>query len=232
MSVKICGVTTVEDALAAAACGAAAIGLNFYPPSPRFISTAQARAITAALPPNVRPVGVFVRPTPVVIRQTCSDTGMTTVQLYDADPACLRETIVGGRLSVILACGVGSATDATAAEGEVHCWLESGMPVEALLIDAQVRGQFGGTGQTVPWSLVAQMRVPVPLILAGGLTPENVGEAIHRARPGAVDVASGVEARLGRKDSEKLRQFVKTALEALAAQQTGKPWPVSRRDSV
>jgi phosphoribosylanthranilate isomerase len=194
--IKICGVTSVDAALAAVWAGADAIGLNFYPKSPRAISEATAREILAALPPFVEPVMLSVDESwETALARLDRLPGVRTIQRHDAEPPPTD-------VRWIPAFGVRDAGNLEA----IRTLVERRRPT-AVLVDASVAGQFGGTGQTLPWDLLDGFDVGVPLILAGGLTPENVAEAVKRVRPFAVDVASGVESRPGIKDAERMRRF-------------------------
>lgn len=202
--IKICGITTAEDARLAADAGADAVGINFYPRSPRFVDPRLAPAVVQALPPMIDTVGVFVD-TPM--RQICAiafQLGLGSVQSFasvgswdDAKP-----------FRHIAAFRVKSAEDVRAIHEYVRIGTEANRRPAAVLVDSHVEGQFGGTGKTAPWDLLVDFHPSVPWILAGGLTPDNVAEAIQRLRPYAVDVASGVESSPGRKDPEKLRRFI------------------------
>jgi phosphoribosylanthranilate isomerase len=196
--IKICGVTTVEAALAAVRAGTDAIGLNVYPKSPRAVSEAAAIDILAALPPFVEPVMLSVDESwETALARLRRLPGIRTVQRHDAQPCPAAD------VRWIPAFGVRDAGSLAA----IRALLERCRPV-AILVDASVPGQFGGTGQTLPWDLLDGFDPGVPLILAGGLTPENVAEAVKRLRPFAVDVASGVESRPGVKDADRMRRFV------------------------
>jgi phosphoribosylanthranilate isomerase len=203
--VKICGVTTPADALAAVEAGADAVGLNFYPPSPRFVDAATASAILRELPPFVEAVGVFVDLSLAdIVRQVAALERLRTVQWIGTR----RELVGGVPLGVIQGFAVrDQGSLAEVADYLGRCREQGSLP-RAVLVDAYVAGQHGGTGRTAPWDLLAAFRPGVPLILAGGLTPDNVAEAVRRVRPYAVDVASGVEAAPGRKDVEKMRRFI------------------------
>lgn len=209
--VKICGITNWPDARAACDAGAAALGFNFYEPSPRAVSPAAAWKILRRLPPFVEPVGVFVNWTPDAVLSLADALQLTSVQLHGEETprdvaACAR------RRRVIKAFRVGP--------GFSLAGLRRYSAAAAFLLDAARAGQYGGTGQTTDWSLAGQAARSRRIILAGGLTPENVAEAIRRVRPYAVDVASGVESRPGRKDPGKLRAFfaeVQRASRELAA---------------
>jgi phosphoribosylanthranilate isomerase len=201
--IKVCGVTTPADAMMAADAGADAIGLNFYPKSPRFITPEQAAAIVRVLPPFIAPVGVFVA-TPM--RQVCAiafQLGLRCVQTYFAD----SPTEDAFPFAHVPAFRVKTADDLQ----HIRDVVETGRKPAAVLIDAHVEGQVGGTGQQAPWELLAGFDPGVPLILAGGLTPENVAKAIDLVNPWGGDVASGVESSPGCKDAEKVTRFVKIA---------------------
>lgn len=211
LRIKICGVTTPDDARRAALLGADAIGLNFYPPSPRFLDPAAAERILGDLPPFVEPVGLFVnQPLRQVTETLQSLQHIHTIQWYGerhepADPAPFR---------LIPAFNVRVPESLLEIIHFIERCRIQGHPPAAVLVDASVPGQYGGTGQTAPWDLLADFRPAVPLILAGGLTPDNVALAVRIVRPYAVDVASGVESSPGRKDAEKMRRFIDTAREA------------------
>lgn len=207
MRIKICGVTRPEDAELAAHLGADALGLNFYEGSPRFLDRPRAEALLRGLPPFVEPVGVFVNPTAPQLRAWRQD--LRTVQLHGADLASLADEVAAARWCAVPAFGVGDAADLARVTAALAGW-----PAAAVLLDAKAPGLHGGTGRTAPWDLLAAFRAPVPVLLAGGLTPENVAEAIRVVRPYAVDVAGGVEASPGVKDPEKLRRFLDNAREA------------------
>ena len=196
--IKICGITNLADAQLAVALGADALGFIFYRPSKRCILPALAAEICAALPPFVAKVGVFVNESAVVIQTILTDCRLDGVQLHGEElPGFCRQFPV----KVIKAIRVRDADSLrTAAEYDV----------DALLLDTYTAEQRGGTGQAFDWTLARQAKTMVrpPIILSGGLTPENVWAAIRQAVPFAVDVASGVESAPGRKDPEKLRNFI------------------------
>ena len=211
LRIKICGVTTPADARLAAEAGADAVGLNFYPRSPRYVDPRRAPELLRVLPPLVQPVGVFVGQP---LRQVCAvayQLGLRAVQWVGdrtevADPA---------PFALIPAFRVGGPDDLTAITAYLEACRQGGFPVGAVLVDARVEGQYGGTGRVAPWELLAEFRPGVPLILAGGLTPENVAEAVRAVRPAAVDVASGVESAPGVKDPDKVRRFIEAARAAV-----------------
>ena len=196
--VKICGVTRLADALHAARAGADAVGLNFFAGSPRCVSVDTAAAIAAALPEGVCRVGVFVDAGRDEIAAVAERVGLDAIQFHGAEP---RDLCGGWARKTIKAVRV-DGPQALAAAADY--------PVDYLLADAHVVGQVGGTGRRVP----LEWLVGVPsqrLILAGGLTPESVAEAVRAVRPAAVDVASGVESAPGIKDPEKVERFIANA---------------------
>jgi phosphoribosylanthranilate isomerase len=212
--VKICGVTTCPDAEQAALLGADAIGLNFHPGSPRYLAPAAAVPILHVLPPFVEPVAVFVEQPLRQVFETLNQLGrVRTFQWYGSR----RELCNTFPFPSIPAFPVGDRDGLLAITRFLEASAGLGALPAAVLIDAAVPGRHGGTGRTVPWSLLADFRPGVPVILAGGLTPDNVGEAVRLVQPYAVDVASGVERGPGLKDLEKVRRFIGNAREAAAA---------------
>jgi phosphoribosylanthranilate isomerase len=195
--VKICGLTSAEDALLAARLGAAALGFNFYPKSPRAIAPAAAAKIIRALPPLVTPVGIFAEePAAATILGIARDAGLRALQIHGPrwpDLDTLRE-----HYPVIAGLRVGPDFKLATLQG---------LQADAFLLDGFDPGLLGGTGKSFDWRVARDAARYGPIILAGGLTPENVASAIRAARPYAVDVASGVEASPGVKDAAKLRQF-------------------------
>ena len=204
--VKICGVTELEDALLAVELGASALGFNFYPPSPRYISPAAASKIVEQLPPLVVAVGVFADDPDAEHVATVARQGrVAAVQLHGP-----RWPAMNGKLRdypVIRAVAV-----ARGFKPEELAGLGAG--VSAFLLDALDPHLIGGTGRTIDWTLAREVKRFGRVILAGGLTPENVGQAIGEVRPFAVDVASGVESAPGKKDAAKLRAFFAAVQEA------------------
>jgi phosphoribosylanthranilate isomerase len=192
--VKICGIGTLDDARLAGELGAAAVGFVFWPGSPRYIEPELARAIVADLPPFIAPVGVFVDQPPGHIAEVAALVKLAAVQLHgDEAPA----DYISSAVRVIKAVAVSPDFDAAAACDAV--------PQRAtLLLDAHDPVRRGGTGQTIDWSVAADVARRRPIILSGGLTPSNIAEAIAQVRPYAVDVSSGVELAPGIKDPEKL----------------------------
>jgi phosphoribosylanthranilate isomerase len=212
--IKICGITRVADAEAAAELGADAVGLNFYPRSPRCIDPATCAAILRALPPFVEPVALFVDEPLRQVFATLNQLGrLKTFQWYGSRRE-LSDTFPFQYIPAFPVRDRASLLDITR---YLDSCLAFGALPAAVLVDAAVPGRHGGTGQTVPWDLLADFRPGVPLILAGGLTPANVAEAVRVVRPYGVDVASGVEGLPAQKDREKMRHFINNALEAAAA---------------
>ena len=196
--VKICGVTTPEDACLAAELGAHAIGLNFYPESPRSISPFAARNILRKLPPLVSSVGIFVNWAPEPIIALSQALRLAAAQLHgDETPQTVAE--VAEKIPVIKALRI--------EKGSAPIGLPRHRAAAAFLLDAASPGQYGGAGVTTDWVQARTLAESHRIILAGGLTPENVAEAILAVRPFAVDVASGVESVPGKKDPAKLRAF-------------------------
>ena len=195
--VKICGITELEDARLAVELGATALGFNFYPSSPRYIAPAAASAIIWQLPPLVTPVGVFADEIdPERVAALAREAHVTAVQLHG--PRFFPPNTRLRNFLVIRAVAVGDGfkLDDLAA-----------VKAHAFLLDAFDPALIGGTGKTIDWTLAAEAKRFGSVVLAGGLTPANVGEAIRTVRPYAVDVASGVERAPGKKDAEKLRAF-------------------------
>ena len=198
--VKICGITRIEDALAAAAAGADAIGLVFYPGSPRAVSVEQAAAIIAALPPFVTTVGLFVDLERVELQRILGRVPLDLLQFHGNEAA---EQCEGFNRPYIKALRVRPGDDVSARIGAYP-------GASGILLDTYVEGVPGGTGEAFDWSLVPPV-ADKPVILAGGLHPENVAAAVARVRPYAVDVSGGVEAGKGIKDAGKISAFVRAA---------------------
>jgi len=199
VKVKICGNTNLDDTVAAVQAGADAVGFVFYKKSPRAIEPKTAAEIISRLPPFVVPVGVFVNEELGAVRRILEDCNIPLAQLHgDESPQYCAEL---GR-SVIKAIRVRDRGD-----------LErmTSYQVAGFVLDAFVEGMPGGTGVTIDWDLASEAQVVGPIILAGGLTPDNVLEAVRQARPYGVDVTSGVEVSPGKKDHAKVRAFITNA---------------------
>lgn len=189
--VKICGITRSEDASAAVAEGARAIGFVFWPGSPRAVDPYRARAIAAGLPPFVTPVGVFVNQPLAHVNAVASLVGLGVVQLHGDEDAAYA---AGVRRPVMKALS-GPGAVAAAARWPARV---------LLLLDAHDPVRRGGTGTPADWEAVAAIAATRPVVLAGGLNPENVSDAVRRVRPAGIDVSSGVERSPGIKDQERL----------------------------
>jgi len=255
--VKICGITTPDDALLAASLGADAVGLNFYDKSPRYLTPEQASDVSAAIWPNkqedprLRVVGVFVNSTldeqakSGVVRtisdfQHHGDESPSTIATLSKASRVLAEGLSKGaslewfkermfqdlpktpdsewKAMIIRAFRPKSNSLSFVADYLRECAAQGSLP-SAVLLDAHAPGSYGGTGIRLDWNMVRDQRdklLGLPLILAGGLTPDNVAQAILTARPDAVDVASGVESSPGKKDPAKLRDFIAAAKEAFS----------------
>jgi phosphoribosylanthranilate isomerase len=200
VQVKICGITSVEDAQAAVDAGADALGFVFYPPSPRYVTPEEAEQIIHTLPPFVTTVGLFVDVALAIVCETAAHCGLDRVQLHGREtPEFCRQVT----RPVIKAFRVENARSLR---------LLPEYKVSAYLLDAYVVGALpGGTGVSFSWELAAQASPYGPVILAGGLTPENVKVAIAQTHPYGVDVSTGVERAPGIKDHEKVRQFIARA---------------------
>jgi phosphoribosylanthranilate isomerase len=208
--VKVCGLTRREDVEAAVEAGVDLLGLNFYSPSPRSIRPEQAADLVADLPPSVEVVAVCVRPEPSFAVELCRLLPRLRALQWHGDSPPLPEEMP---LALIPAFPVRDTAGLDAVRTYLACCTR--VAPRAVLVDAAVPGQHGGTGQTLPWELLAGVDLGVPLILAGGLTPDNVGEAIRIVRPQIVDVASGVECAPGVKDAGKIRAFIQAVRSAV-----------------
>jgi len=198
--IKICGITNLDDALSAVDAGADALGFNFYPSSPRYITPAAARRIIDELPDRILSVGVFVNEaTPETLERLATEAGVTAIQLHgDESPqfcSALRDRY---KIKVLAIRDDFDARQALSYD------------VQAVMVDTFDRKARGGTGRTIDWSEARRLRPFVSkLFLAGGLSPENVGEAIAVVNPYAVDACSALEISPGKKDSERVRAFVR-----------------------
>ncbi|MDZ3825822.1 phosphoribosylanthranilate isomerase [Pseudomonas monsensis] len=200
---KICGITRIEDALAAVEAGADAIGFVFYAKSPRAVSVQQARAIIRAMPPFVTTVGLFVNASRCELGEILDAVPLDLLQFHGDESA---EACEEWRRPYIKALRVKAGDDIAAAVAAYP-------GASGVLLDTYVEGVPGGTGEAFDWSLIPP-DLSKPLILAGGLTPENVADAVARVRPYAVDVSGGVEASKGIKDHAKIRAFIAAARKA------------------
>ena len=197
-AVKICGITRPEDALAAARAGAHAIGLVFYAKSPRHVTPARAAEIIRVLPPFVTTVGLFVDATAEGVRAALAEAPVGLLQFHgDETPEFCRQFKRPYVKAVRVKAGV-----------DLLQYAQDYYDAKALLLDAYVEGLHGGSGAAFDWSLIPR-GLPLPVILSGGLTPENVADAVRHVRPSAVDVSSGVESAKGIKDAQKIAAFIK-----------------------
>ena len=203
MKIKICGLTNAEDASAAVEAGADAVGFVFHKKSPRCAETAAVKAIVKELPPFVLPIGVFVNEDAKVVRDIMDSCGLTLAQLHGDETAAYCEMLGRPVLKAIRIRDRRSFLALAEFQGRAG--------VRGFLIDAFSPDAYGGTGQVADWSLAAEAASAATILLAGGLTPLNVSDAIRRVRPYGVDVSSGVEVSPGKKDHAKLRAFVQAA---------------------
>lgn len=202
--VKVCGITNPEDALAALEAGAELLGFNFYARSPRYVAPPDARRIVERLPEGVECVGVFVNEAaPEAVERVAREACVGAVQLHGDETHEFCRALRGRTTIKALRVGPGFTPESAA-----------DYPTDAVLLDAYVAGEWGGTGHIFDWSLARRTRESVPrLFLAGGLKPENVAEAVAAVRPHAVDVCSGVETAPGRKSLQLMRRFVEQVRE-------------------
>ena len=198
--VKICGITNLDDALAAVEAGADALGFNFYSLSPRYITPQQAREIIEQLPESVLTVGVLVNEDSEAVRAIAGEAGLRALQLHgDESPEYCREL---ADFYVIKTFAVSDTFDIQA----THAY-----QVEATMLDTKHNNLRGGTGQTFDWSVAKQAALTIPkLFLAGGLSPENIKNAVEIVRPFAVDACSALEDSPGKKNHERMRVFINT----------------------
>jgi len=200
--VKICGITNLDDALAAVAAGADALGFNFYKPSPRYLSPQHAREIIEQLPESVLMVGVFVNEeSPDAVRSIANEAGIRALQLHgDESPEYCRD--LAGNYYVIKTFAVSDTFDVLTANP---------YEVEAIMLDTKHNILRGGSGRVFDWSVAQRAAATIPkLFLAGGLSPENIENAVEIVRPYAVDACSALEDRPGKKNHERMRVFVNT----------------------
>jgi phosphoribosylanthranilate isomerase len=198
--VKICGITNLADAQVAVEAGADALGFNFYEKSPRFVPPQTTAEISRSLPPFTLRVGVFVNPAEELVRRAIGECGLNLLQFHGDEPPefCTQFGLMSMKAFRV--------RDAGSLEGLAK------YRTDAWLLDAYASDLFGGTGEKFNWNLAIEaQKLGKPVFLAGGLTPENVAEAIQQVRPFGVDVSSGVESALGKKDHAKVRAFIKAA---------------------
>jgi phosphoribosylanthranilate isomerase len=225
--IKICGITSEDDAKAAVDAGADAVGLNFYPKSPRFVTRATAERILQILPARIVKVGLFVNEEVEAVAKAFDDLWLDLIQLHGTEPPDYILQLGHRKVMKVFRMGGKGIQpiedyleDYVDAQVDVALGPTGNLPTDnlsCLLLDSCVKGVYGGSGITGDWAACAEFAVArsePPLVLAGGLTPENVGEAICRVRPAAVDAASGVETSPGRKDRRLMTAFVENARRA------------------
>lgn len=202
--IKICGIKTLNDALAAIDAGADYLGFNFYPKSPRFIEKQACAEITSVLKqkhPQIKLVGVFVNLSVEEVKDILQSCSLDLAQLHGDETVEMLNALDGKAFKAFR--GIPES---------INGFARSDAPT--FLVDASVKGLYGGSGVTADWHGAAKLAKKYPLLLAGGLTPENVAEAVGRVKPWGVDVASGVESEPGKKDASKMTAFVRAVREA------------------
>ena len=203
--VKICGITNSEDARVAVEAGADAIGFIFVPGTPRYIEAAVAREIAGEMGGTVKKVGVFVDEPAEAVNRLAREVPLDLVQLHGAEAPESAQLVEAPVIKVVRV------------RGAIDVERLRAYKASAYLLDTYVEGAHGGTGKTFDWDLALPIvRAGLPVLLSGGLTPDNVAEAVRRVRPWGVDVSSGVEAGPGRKDHDKVRAFIANAQGALS----------------
>jgi phosphoribosylanthranilate isomerase len=203
MKIKICGMTNPEDAAVAVKAGADALGFVLYRKSPRFVEPAVVKTIVAGLPPFVLPIGVFVNEEPERVRTLMDECGLMLAQLHGDESAIYCQQLGRPVIKALRLKDRGTFLALAEFHGRAN--------VRGFLIDAFSDQAYGGTGKTVDWTLAQEAARSMPIILAGGLTPTNVTEAISLVRPYGVDVSSGVEQSPGKKDPDKVKAFIQAA---------------------
>jgi phosphoribosylanthranilate isomerase len=206
--VKICGISREDDAQFAAACGADAIGLVFYAASPRVVTVEQAARIAQSLPAFVTSVGLFVNPRPEEVEEVLKQVPIDCLQFHGEESAEFCEQFAHPYIKAIR----------VSADTDINLQASQYAQARAVLLDAYVKDIPGGTGQRFDWSLIPEA-CSKPVILAGGLSVENVAAAIRQVKPYAVDVSGGVESHKGIKDQAKIRQFI-TEVNSIGADET------------
>jgi phosphoribosylanthranilate isomerase len=200
VKVKVCGITNAEDASAAVEAGADALGFIFYEQSPRYVVPAVASRIIAELPPLVLPVGVFVNEGLATVRSIMDTCGLAMAQLHGDESASYCRELSRPVMKALRLKDRGSLLALAEYQGRGG--------VRGFVLDSFSEIAYGGTGQVTDWTLAAEVAKSTPILLAGGLTPENVAQAVRTVRPYGVDVSSGVESAPGKKEHAKLRAFV------------------------
>jgi len=198
---KICGITNIEDALVAVTAGADALGFILYRKSPRYVDSTMVQRIVAQLPPFVVPVGVFVNEDIKVVRDVMDTCGLALAQLHGEEPATYCRELSRPVLKVLRVKDRSTFLSLAEYQGRAE--------VRGFVLDAFSDETYGGTGQVIDWGLAREVAQATTVVLAGGLTPENVGQALRAVQPYGVDVSSGVEVAPGKKDHEKVRAFLR-----------------------
>ncbi len=212
VKVKICGITRIEDAQAAVDAGADALGLMFFEKSPRCVSVEAAAAIARSIPPHVLRVGVFVNPHSDLVHAAISACALNLLQFHGDEPSEFCQQF--GLMSM----------KAFRIRDEQSLEALPAYRTDAWLLDSYVAGKEGGTGEKFNWNLAVEAKkFGRPIFLAGGLTPDNVAEAVRKVEPFGVDVSSGVESAPGKKDLAKIRAFVAAVRQAIPKENQGKP---------
>jgi len=206
MQIKICGITSLDDALVASEAGATHLGFNFYPKSPRYISPEACARLVSSLvtyhATRIIFVGLFVNESPATVAAVLDACSLDLAQIHSDDSPEQLGPLIGRFYKAFRGAADGANFGA---------FTELSAARPALLIDAHVPGAYGGTGQLADWEAARQLAAHYPIFLAGGLSPQNVAAAIDHVQPWGVDVASGVEASPGQKDHDKLRAFIRNA---------------------
>jgi len=200
MKIKICGITNTEDARVAWESGADALGFILYAQSPRYVDPQIVKTIVSGLPPFIVSVGVFVNESSKTVQNIMEKCGLTYAQLHGDETPEYCETLDRPILKALRLKDRSSFLSLAEYRGRAG--------VKGFVVDTFSESSYGGTGQTTDWSLAAEVAQAAPILLAGGLTPENVQEAIAQVHPYGVDVSSGVEVRPGKKDHDKVRAFI------------------------
>ena len=201
MKIKICGITNTEDAKVAWESGADALGFILYAQSPRYVDPQTVKTIVSGLPPFIVSVGIFVNESSKTVQNIMEKCGLTYAQLHGDETPEYCETLDRPILKALRLKDRSSFLSLAEYRGRAG--------VKGFVVDAFSESSYGGTGQTTDWSLAAEVARAAPILLAGGLTPENVQDAIAQVHPYGVDVSSGVEVRPGKKDHDKVRAFIR-----------------------
>ncbi len=203
--VKVCGVKTIKDALNSVEAGCDALGLNFYPHSVRCITINTALAIANSLPPFVSLVAVFANANAHDVQEVFNN--IKRIDYFQFHGNYPELSIIKSK-KWIATLSIDESMPLDLLQNKLDEFNQLAIPPCSILIDSKIKGMFGGTGITAPWKIISELKCNFPLLLAGGLTPENVNEAILVVKPYGVDVASGVESEPGEKSATKLKKFI------------------------